>query len=202
MTVLSAKGLSNIKSSAFARGAILTKLSNITAISSTKVRVFFDRGMTKNTELTSKNNYIIETTAECSVVPTILSVTAESVLYPTYIDIITSEHTNNVLYNIEANPLTIIDLNEDKIDPINNNYDYYGIGVEPYVLSVKPISVNRVDVIFSENMFDNKNIRDASNYSFDNGLIVLNVLDLDGDTIKLVTSDQTPGVLYTLTVSS
>ena len=49
-------------------------------------------------------------------------------------------------------------------------------------------------------MKDNIDIRDATNYVWDNGLVTLSVLDFDNDTVKLATSEQVEGLLYQLTI--
>jgi hypothetical protein len=77
---------------------------------------------------------------------------------------------------------------------------FTGDGDTPTVKLLIPQGANRVDVVFNEPMEDNTDIRNPAKYSFDNGLTVVSVLEFDNDTVKLATSDQTPGTLYTLTI--
>jgi hypothetical protein len=80
--------------------------------------------------------------------------------------------------------------------------DFAGVGTAPTVVSVAAVGRNRVDVKFSEPMLDDGgDIRDPGRYTFDGGLSVISVLDVVGDTVKLVTSDQTAGQLYNLTIT-
>jgi len=81
-----------------------------------------------------------------------------------------------------------------------NKGSFLGLGELPQILSVEAVGINRVDVTFTETMTDNEAIRNAANYSFNNGLSVLSVLSMSDDVVKLATSDQVPGTLYTLTI--
>lgn len=202
MTYVSGYASSSITFGASAYGSVLTAVSSASAVSSTKIRVYFDKGMLVNSALTSKYNYILTTTDSDSVVPYISSVEYENTEYPEYVDLITSEATNNTTYTVEVNPDGPVDKNSEPIDPDNNSYDFSGIGVNPYIKSVVAVGKNRVDVIFSEQIIDNAPVRDETQYVFDGGLSVVSVLDVEGDTVKLVTSDQTEGTVYNLTINA
>jgi len=193
-------GLGQIAFTALAHGVTLVKVSAAESISSIKTKVTFDRSMTKNAALISKYNYQITTTTPGAIIPAISSVVAENVDNPTYVELNISEMTNAASYVVEVNPSGPVDFNGNPVDPDNNDESFVGIGIAPYVHSVAAISENRADVIFSESMKDNDAIRDPNAYTFDNGLSVLSVLEVSQETVKLVTSDQTPGLLYALTV--
>jgi hypothetical protein len=78
---------------------------------------------------------------------------------------------------------------------------YVGIGDAPSIKQVLAVSPNRVDVVFNENMKSTPEILDPSRYTWSGGLSTLDVLELDGDTVKLVTTDQTTGAIYDLTIN-
>lgn len=200
MANLDAKGLSVVTSTAYARGVDLVDVVSVEAVSSVRARITFDRPMTNNAALVSKYNYAIETSTPGAVTPSISSVESENVSAPTFVDVIMSEMTDGADYDMEVNPNGPTDYNGDPVDPDNNTGSMTGIGVAPTIESVAAVGPNRVDVTFSEAMKDNVDIRNASKYVFDNGLSTISVLEVDGDTVKLVTSDQTPGVVYGLTV--
>jgi hypothetical protein len=198
---MSADGISNPVSSSSAWLINPVKISSVVAYSLTKIRITFDRPMKKNSALTNIYNY--EITPAPSAAPISYSViTPESIASPRYVDVVLdTEMTNNGTYNLEIATVDgPIDNNGNPLTADTNTDIFFGLGELPEILSVKAVSQNRVDVIFTESMEDNLEIRDKTNYTFDKGLLVLDVLDLVSDTIQLVTSDQTPGELYTLTV--
>lgn len=118
-----------------------------------------------------------------------------------FVDLLLSEMTNGATYNVRVSPdIGPTDAAGNHVEDGSNEYNFTGVGGAPAVQQVIAIGANRVDVIFSEPMRDNADIRDKTKYAFDNGLLVLAVLGFDNDTVKLSTTDQTPGVLYTLTV--
>lgn len=176
------------------------KVTDIAAITSTKVRVTFDRGMLNNTALKNVGNYSISPQTPGAANLYLSSVEPENKTYPTFVDIITSEMTDGAMYQGMVSSYGPIDPEGVPVDANNNTYSYVGSGDLPTISQVIAISKNRVDVVFTENMKDNPDIRNPENYEFDNGLITLEVLDMEADTVKLVTTDQTPGVLYTLII--
>jgi hypothetical protein len=200
MANLDAKGIAYITFDAKARAVELVNVESVIAAYSMRIRVAFDRGMTKDAALLSKYNYDIQTSTPGAVTPAITSIEAENISQPTFVDLIISEMTDGATYEVEVNPNGPIDINGDPIDPDNNTGSVTGVGIRPTIESVTAVGPNRVDVKFSEAMKDNADIRDASNYSFDNGLHVLSVLDFDYDTVKLITDTQSPGIVYNLTV--
>ncbi len=122
---------------------------------------------------------------------------------PTFVDIVLeTEMTTDGEYELqietEDGPVSVDD---DPFDENTFDETFLGVGENPQVQAVEAISANRVDVIFTEQMKINDAIKDPSNYEFDNGLQVLSVVGVDGNRVMLVTSDQEPGELYTLTVA-
>ena len=188
-------------STALAKGYIATKVSSAVAINSTKIRVTFNRQMTSNSDLTDLSNYTITSTGK-GVTPYKKSAEAEDTLYPHYVDITVSEMTNGQPYSISVGTGIggPIDRYGVRISSANNSSSFTGVGILPTIDHVEATSATTVKVVFSEAMEDNRAIRNKDNYSFDNGLIVTAVTNVDSDTVYLTTSTQVAGLLYTLTI--
>lgn len=200
---INSDGLSTAESSAFAHIIHPVEISSVNAYSSTKIRVTFDRPMKKNSDLTDVLNYIITPSSSWSAPVFFSEIVAESIVSPRYVDIVLdTEMTLDRSYGIEIDIISgPISEDNDPLDGATNIGHFRGFGIIPDILSVEAISQNRVDVVFTEDMTDNSEIRDITNYSFDKGLSILSILGMSGDTVQLVTSDQTAGELYTLTVT-
>lgn len=177
------------------------RVSSAIAINATKVRVTFDEPMDKNgTELGNPLNYTVVPTAGGASVFVSL-VTLPVGVNPSFVELVITEMTDGEAYEVAVNSTGPI--RDAAFNPLDNAFDtaaFTGAGDAPVLLRVVPISNTRVDVIFSETMKDNADIRDQSNYVWDNGLVTLSVLDFDGDTVKLATSEQVEGLLYQLTI--
>lgn len=173
------------------------------AINSLKIRVTFDQPMAKNSLLTALSSYLIFPLDSDTANVFINSAEAEAVDFPSYVDLNTTEMTGGKLYRlvVESGAGAPQSRYGTPLNAIADTADFTGIGVRPTIKSVVAQSANRVDVIFSEPMFDNDAIRDADRYVFDNGLTVTSVLEVSGDTVKLATTDQVAGLLYTLTIT-
>lgn len=184
-----------------ASGVILAKVVSAQSVTSALIRIQFDKPMTNNPTLVLPSNYMVTTTEDDAATPLVLDVQPENVEHPTFIDLTITETTNTAEYLAEVNPLGPIDWNGAHVDPGANTSSFIGLGTKPSVESVVAVGENRIDVVFSEPMKNNPAIWDASKYTFDNGLQVISVLNVDSDTVQLVTSDQTPGTLYQLTVN-
>lgn len=180
-----------------------TKPTLVSAVPTTarRIRINFSEAMREDASLASIVGYgILPVTAgaapvyvEDVVVPDIPSVT--------YVDLIVSEMTNGATY--QARVSTTVGPTDPSLNHLSGaayTYNFAGLGDTPVVKQVIAQGTNRVDVVFNEAMADNADIRNPAKYSFDNGLAVLSVLSFDNDTVKLSTTDQTPGTLYTLTI--
>lgn len=197
------KGLSGPSADVKGKLSQLVELDSVTVINSTKVRFAFDRPMLKDSKLLDGNNYEVKPLTSYGVAVYVQEVQPENEPEPTYVDLVITEMTDSTLYEGEVRVVAgPTDPEGTPMDP-SANFDFFtGVGVAPLISSVVAVGVNRADVIFDENMEDNSAIRDKNNYAFDNGLSVVSVLDVVGDTVKLVTSDQMEGVLYTLTITN
>jgi hypothetical protein len=182
------------------------QVSSALAVNSTKVRITFSEPMDRNgDELLSPANYSIAPTAGAAAV-FVTSVVATEI-NPTEVELITSEMAEGGAYEVTVSDAGgIRDAAKNPLDSGFTTAAFTGKGAAPEVLRIVPISSTRVDVVFNEPMRDNADIRDPANYVWDptlpagDGIETISVLDFDTDTVQLVTSPQTEGVLYTLTI--
>ena len=166
-----------------------------------KVRVTFDQEMIEDSRLVDIANYAIVPVSAGALIA-VENVTPETAVFPSFVDLDITEMTDGESYQVAVNAGAGSPASRFSI-PLNVASAFavfVGLGENPTVVSVEAISENRADVKFSESMFDNVDIRDPSNYVFDQGLSVTSVLDVDGDTVKLITTDQVPGILYNLVI--
>lgn len=201
MAYVNSYGLCEAASTALGRLVELVEVISADMIASGRIRVTFDRGMKKDAKLYNRLNYAITPISPGAVAPYVEEVETPDVTAPEYVDLITSEHTDGATYDVVVNAYGPVGVDYLRVDETRNTKSYVGVGDTPDIDSVVAISENRVDVIFTENMTINDDIKNSSKYSFDNGLSILSVLEVVGDTVKLVTSDQVPGTIYTLTVN-
>jgi hypothetical protein len=194
-------GLSEISSEALGKLVKLVKVESVETISAYRLRVRFDRAMNKNNALVNTAYYTITPTSPGGVTPYISEVLLPDVVYPTYVDLITSEMTGGLNYEVEVSPSGPTDTNNLRVDEYYNMKTFVSIAINPTIKHVEVISDTRIDVVFTENMKYNSSIIDKERYSIDNGLSILSVLEMDVDRVKLVTTQQIPGVLYTLTIA-
>lgn len=171
------------------------------ALNATKVRVTFNEAMDLNgAELENPLNYTITPTAGGATV-FVISVSVPAGVNPSFVELVVSEMTDGAAYQVEvASGGPIRDAAFNPLDAAFDTAAFTGAGDAPLLLRVVPLSKTRVDVSFNETMKDNADIRDPSNYVWDNGLVTLNVLDFAANTVKLVTTEQVEGTLYQLTI--
>jgi len=179
------------------------KVSLAEPITATKIRVTFDRGMLDNAALINLANYSAWPSTPEGAIIYLISVIQQQIPEPTWIELTTTEHTDDEEYTVavETGATGPVDSEGVHLDSVHAAAGYDAIGIDPTIESVVSISENEVEVIFNELMEDNTAIRDINRYSFDKGLNVLAVQHVAADTVTLVTDDQTPSVLYTLTVT-
>lgn len=177
---------------------IRARVKKITPITPTKLRVEFGGKTVINSALVNPNNYVIST-----VTPGAANVVVNFVELPfgqsnpSYVELETSEHTDNNKYNLALSE-NIIGYETDFSKPYNVNY--IGLGESPTVSLVLATAKDQVYVYFSENMKDNSSIRDTDNYIWDGGLQTIEVENVLGNIVVLKTSDQSEGTLYNLTI--
>lgn len=166
-----------------------------------RVRVTFSEPMLRGSALTSVLNYAFGVLTAGAAPVFVESVEVpDSDTYPTRVDIICSEMTNGADYEVVVSTSGPMDRSLNQVDPAGDTFAIVGMGDPPELARVEAISANRVNVIFDENMRDNTAIREASRYTWSGGLETVSVLGVEGTIVQLVTTDQAPGVLYTLTI--
>lgn len=185
----------------FAGLGSLPQLTSVAALTSKRVRLQFSEPMLKNAALRAAANYVLlpQTVGAAQIYYS--EVVLPDVVAPTFIDILTSEMTDGATYEATVLSPGPTDLANNIVDPSHQTATFAGVGDAPFVQEVIAVSKNRADVVFNEPMADNADLRDPSKYTWDNGLTTISVLSVDVNTVSLVTSDQTPGVLYELTVA-
>ncbi len=173
------------------------------AISSLKVRVYFDQQMLKNSLLTDIFNYAITPDTAAAALVLITAAKAEKVESPTYVDLTVTEMTQDGDYTLTVATGASAPRSKEGlgITAAGDSIGFDGRGTRPQILYVVSVGENRVDVYFTEPMRDNPEIRDPANYTFDNGLTVLSVLAFVKDKVSLVTTNQVPSLVYTLTIA-
>jgi hypothetical protein len=168
----------------------------------TKIRVVFDRPMLKNSALLNTSNYQIIPPTLDDAQPIINSITTENVTQPTWIEINHSEHTIGKTYQVAFNLSGgITDTELVPLDPSSTPKSYTSVGSLPTIESVSSVGKNLISVKFSETMLEEPTINDYTRYSFDKGLLSTNAVLFNGDTVLITTTDQTPGELYTITIT-
>lgn len=201
MSIIDVYGLSESSSHTEGNLVTLVKVINVEVITSNKLRVYFDRNMKNDENLVNRLYYTIVPVTSGAVSCYISEIKIPYVSYPEYVDLITSEMTNGSTYDVYVDSDGPTDVDEVPVDPSNNSQSFVAVGVIPTIDRIIAISENRVDVVFTENMRINKAIKDSTKYSFDNGLSVLSVISVEGDTVSLATTDQVPNIEYTLTIN-
>lgn len=177
------------------------RVAGAVALDSTHVRVTFDQPMSLDSRLLNQLNYSFTTTGGYPIF--VRGVAAEPVVdFPSYVDLTVTEMTNGATYNavVASGSGAPRDRYGFSVNPTGTTASFLGIGIAPTLVSVAAVGPNRADVKFSEPILDEASARDPATYAFDNGLVVLSILGIVGDTVQLVTSDQVPGELYTLTI--
>lgn len=179
----------------------LPQLTSISTISSNRVRFAFSEPMLNNLALKTPSNYLLMPVTPGAAPLFFDTVDPQGVDFPTYVDVPCSEMTNGASYQGGVVTPTMSDKVNNPVDGAHTTATFTGLGTPPSVKEIHAISQNRVDVIFSEPMLDNADIRNPAKYTWSGGLSTLSVLDVLSDTVSLVTSDQTPNTLYDLSVA-
>lgn len=177
-------------------------IGNVRALNSEKIRIDFDRAVSLEGEeqVSSPSSYTLLPVDSGAAVLTVLSVDLPpGQSTPTFVELNITEMTDSALYSAALVPGAILAA-DDGGPSTGIAVNFAGLGENPTVLNAVAVAKNRVVVTFSESMFDNAAIRDISRYSFDGGLSAISVESVNGATVVLRTSEQSPGTLYNLTV--
>jgi hypothetical protein len=203
MAFIDGQGIATCSTTCYGKLSNLVRVESIIVTRDKKLRVTFDRGMKDNAALVMPFNYSPLPTTPGAIPLSVNLVTPEDgTLRPTYVDLEISEMTQGASYECSVSTNGPVDSDDTGLDPDFNSGSFTGRGGYPKIKNLIAQSKNRVDVVFDEPMTNNPDIREISKYTFDNGLAVLNILEVVDDTVKLVTSDQVAGALYTLTIDT
>lgn len=178
-------------------------LVSVDVKSSVLIRLNFSEEMILNSDLIDPNNYTVEPITP-GAAPVFFTevITPEDDDFPIWVELPLSEMTDGDTYEVTVSATGPVNRTFETMDSANNSTQYTGKGVFPSIDRAESVGANRADIIFTELMEDNASIRDETKYTWDNGLTTLSVLDVVGDIVKLVTSEQTEGILYTLTIAN
>jgi len=174
------------------------RIKKVAPINSEKIKITFSSPAIVNAHLINKNNYYISV-----VTPGASNIVVTNVAIPfgvsetNYVELSTSEHTDNAEYSVTINPSVI----GNNVANGEYSYNYIGKGVNPTINLVLAVSKNEVDVYFSENMLDNADIRNPNNYTWDGGLVTNSVKSVVDNIVTLQTSDQVEGQQYNLNIT-
>jgi phage tail-like protein len=175
------------------------EISDARALSSTLIRIDFTQPLEVNAALKDVSSYTLVTTTSGAVVPFLKQVITSAKTTTQFIEIETSEMTQAASYDINVNSLLVVGIGGIPVDQTPDNFT--GIGVAPLLAFALALDKNTIQVTFSERMRKAGAIQDAATYTADLGLTISAVPTFDGQSVTLTTSDQTAGILYTITVN-
>ncbi|MHB9010406.1 MAG: cytochrome c3 family protein [Carboxydocellales bacterium] len=145
-----------------------------------------------------------EDTANYTISPALGTITSAVLQAPNYntVRLTTStKQTKNITYTVTVNTA----VKDYAGNPMATSQSVTFSGTDttpPTVVSASPVNGTTVDVVFNENV-NVTSAQTTANYSIDNGLTVSSaVLLADNRTVRLTTSGQTSGTVYTVTVTN
>lgn len=173
-------------------------LVSVDVVNDTRLRLNFSESLKDDAALRATASYLVTPTGNG---PPIFvgEVDPENQEQPQFVDLLVTEGLAGAGYQAQVVG--------QLIDPVGNvivsptSQPFVATATPPDFFVLEAVSLNRVDVVFTEPILDNTFARDSSKYLWDNGLTTISVLDIEGNRVKLVTSDQDPDLLYTLTVT-
>ena len=175
-------------------------VKNVRAVSSTRIRVEFSQTVVNDatSALSDPSSFVLSAVGGAAVSIISRVDAPEGATATASVDLIVSEMTQGVLnYTLQAFGLFAPDGS-----PISNGaFAFNGLGVAPKVLVAFAPSANSVTIQFTEKVLDVGSLRTVGAYVFNGGLSVTGVLSVDASSVTLKTSNQTPGQLYTLTMT-
>ena len=202
MAYVNTNGVCTISNENYGKLVVLTKVLSAAMSRVGEVKIEFNRKMRKNTLLVDPYYYALTPITPGAVTPYINSISTPDVINPSYVTLDVSGMTNGATYKATVAKYGPSDIDGLYIDELFNNQDFSAIGEIPTIKQITAISETIIDVKFTKNMKYNPAIRDVSKYTANGGLSIISILEVSEDTVKLVTSEQSPGVLYTLSISN
>jgi hypothetical protein len=172
------------------------QVSTASAESSGTVRVIFNEEMENNAALVSTLNYSItgDTSISISNVTRIDGVT---------VDLTTNEMKDGGSYTVTVATSGVTDLVGNTVDPLNNYFDFSGIGVYPRVSTASALASGTVQVVFNEAMENNADLVSTASYSVtgDTTPSKISVTRVDEYTVNIAVSEMKDGGSYVVVVS-
>lgn len=165
------------------------------------LRVYFTAPVINNAALVDPKNYqiyAVESSYDYDFRG--LQVTPENTLYPTYVDIETTDCVGGENYELVVAPYEITGYDSSVLEGNLNTAKFVGVTEYPTVLAAIPTSQSSVRVVFSKYMTRNSHLYNPSMYVWSHGLKTLNVEEETDSTVILTTSEQTSTTVYELTV--
>lgn len=172
------------------------------------LRVVFNKGAVRNSALTDPSTYTIITSIPSAAfsVGVVTVIPEPDVTYPTYVDLILTDCTNGADYTFKVSGNDLLE-SEDSTpsEPefmIANTtiIEYVGVSELPVVLSVIPLSLSSIKVIFSKYMMQNTDLYLAANYVWTGGVRTLKVDKDTNSSVVLTTTEMVASQIYDLTV--
>lgn len=165
------------------------------------LRVTFSAGVNDDAELNNPDNYNIVVADPTTAFDFgVVSVTPEQdVVSPTYVDLEMTDCTNGKNYQLVVTPGKITD-GVDTIDAPNNTANFVGVSDAPVVLSVIPLSLVQVKVIFSKYMAQLSDLYNPQLYVWNGGIRTLKVDPDTNSSVILTVTRMTSSQIYDLTV--
>jgi len=185
-------------------------VSGASAIGFTKVRVSFSEPMESNAALVLAGNYTI-TEDVGSAARTVLSVAAEAVSNPNYVDLTLDGEMTIGTANYEVQVANVEDPGGNVIDPAGDSADFDGAGDRPSLVSVVSAeeTITKVRVTFSEavkqvSALNSDDALNPSNYGItgSSSVSVVSVASVSSSLVELTVSGQIAGGNYDLAVTS
>ncbi len=173
------------------------------AIDENTIRIHFGQSMQDNEALSDPDNYSITPLVAGAVSIAVLEVRPQTFSpFPWYVDLICTEMTNAKSYRAAATTDGPISKLGEYIEIGFETDDFFGIGVAPTILRVEPSTEKELILVFDESMRDNQAVRDVRRYTFSGDLEAIEVVEVERERVTIKTTDQQPGVLYSLTVDN
>jgi hypothetical protein len=169
------------------------QVQSASAIDSNTVDIVFSEEMQNNAALIDLNKYTFNNGLISNGVTRINA---------TKVRVATTEMKDGQSYTVTVSTSGIIDLDGNSLANPTNSATFTGIGDSPIVVSAGATALNKVRVVFSEELTNNVFLTDDANYLFDNGLDALSVTQFNALTVEITTTAMTPDQDYVVTVVS
>lgn len=187
----------------FTGSGTLPDVTTAVVLAGNIIRINFSEGMRRDSKLGNTANYLFTPVTAGAAQLFFSEVLVPNLAAPSFVEIEVTEMTDGATYDVTVNSGAggPTDLGFNPISA-SDTASFTGEGEAPTIAQVIAVSKNRADVVFSEPMLNNVDINDPSKYTWDNGLVTEDVLEVTAQgVVKLATNDQVPGVLYTLTAT-